>query len=47
MKDSEYTLAQMNGEQVTVTRKPVEFTIVSPGNSILPEGEPETLLVTS
>ncbi|MDB4222981.1 FAD-binding protein [Granulosicoccus sp.] len=46
MKDSEYTLAQMNGEQVTVTQKPVEFTIVSPGNSILPEGEPETLLAT-
>jgi fumarate reductase flavoprotein subunit len=47
MKDSEYTLAQMNGEQVSVTCKPVEFTIVSPGNSILPEGEPETLLATS
>jgi fumarate reductase flavoprotein subunit len=47
MEDSEYTLAQKSGDEIHVTRKPVEFTIVSPGNSILPEGEPETLLATS
>ena len=46
MKDSEYTVAQMDGEQITVTREPVQFTIVSPGQTILPESEPETLVAT-
>lgn len=46
MKDSEFTVAQMQGEQLEVTRKPVQFTIVSPGQSILPEGEPDTLVAT-
>lgn len=46
MEDSEFTVAQMQGEQLSVTRKPVQFTIVSPGQSILPEGEPETLVAT-
>jgi fumarate reductase flavoprotein subunit len=46
MKDSEYTLAQMQDGQLRVTRKPVEFSIVSPGQSILPEGEPDTLVAS-
>lgn len=46
MKDSEYTVAQMSSGQLNVTRKPVEFTIVSPGQTILPESEPETLVAT-
>ncbi len=46
MKDSEYTVAQMDGEQLKVTRKPVQFTIVSPGQTILPESEPETLVAS-
>ena len=29
---------------VSVTRAPVQFTIVRPGETILPEGEPETLV---
>ncbi len=47
MRDSDYTLAQQSNDQVSVTRKPVEFTIVSPGNTILPESEPETLVASS
>lgn len=44
MIDSEYTIAQMNDGAVQVTRAPVQFTIVKPGETILPEGEPETLV---
>jgi fumarate reductase flavoprotein subunit len=29
---------------LSVDRKPVEFTIVKPGETVLPEGEPETLV---
>lgn len=46
MKNSEFTVAQLKGEQLVVTREPVQFTIVSPGQTILPEGEPETLVAT-
>ncbi len=46
MKDSEYTVAQMDGDKIKVTREPVQFTIVSPGQTILPESEPETLVAT-
>lgn len=46
MKNSEFTVAQMKGEQLVVTRKPVQFTIVTPGQTILPEGEPDTLVAT-
>ncbi|MEE9333747.1 MAG: FAD-binding protein [Granulosicoccaceae bacterium] len=46
MKDSEFTVAQMDGESINVTREPVQFTVVSPGQTILPESEPETLVVT-
>lgn len=46
MEDSEYTVARMDGDDIAVTREPVKFTIVSPGNTILPENEPETLVAT-
>ncbi len=46
MKDSEYTVVQLQSGQLNVERKPVEFTIVSPGQTILPEGEPETLVAS-
>lgn len=41
---SYFTVAQKKGEEVEVSRAPVEFTIVKPGETILPEGEPETLV---
>ena len=44
MEDSEFTVAQMDGGTVKVTREPVQFTIVRPGETVLPEGEPETLV---
>jgi fumarate reductase flavoprotein subunit len=44
MEDSEFTVAQMSGGEVKVTREPVQFTIVRPGETVLPEGEPETLV---
>ena len=44
MEDSEFTLARMDGDTVAVTRTPVQFTIVRPGETILPEGAPETLV---
>jgi len=47
MQNSEYTVARMHDNQVAVTREPVQFTIVSPGNTILPDSEPDTLVATS
>ncbi|MEP3635979.1 MAG: FAD-binding protein [Paracoccaceae bacterium] len=44
MEDSDFTVAQSDGDRVTVTREPVQFTVVTPGETILPEGEPETLV---
>ena len=44
MKDSDFTVAEMKAGQVEVTRRPVQFTIVKPGETILPAGEPETLV---
>ena len=44
MEDSEYTVAQMRGDTVRVTREPVQFTIVRPGETVLPQGAPETLV---
>ena len=41
---SYFTLAQMKGDELTLTREQVQFTIVRPGETILPESEPETLL---
>ena len=44
MEDSEFTVARMTGDAVEVSREPVAFTIVRPGETVLPEGEPETLV---
>jgi fumarate reductase flavoprotein subunit len=44
MEDSDFTVARMKDGAVSVTREPVRFTIVRPGETILPEGEPETLV---
>jgi len=37
----------MAGEDVEVTRAPVAFTIVKPGESILPDGAPDTLVAAA
>ncbi len=44
MADSDFTVARMRNGTVEVSREPVVFSIVRPGESILPEGEPETLV---
>lgn len=44
MEESYFTVAQKFGEELAVAREPVRFTIVKPGETILPEGEPETLV---
>lgn len=43
LEDSYFTVARQSGA-VEVTREDVQFTIVRPGETILPEGEPETLV---
>ncbi len=47
LEDSEFTIARQNNEMVTVDRTPVDFSIVRPGETILPENEPETLVAVS
>lgn len=44
MEDSEFTVAKMQGDEVSVTREPVQFTRVRPGNTILPADAPDTLV---
>ena len=44
MEESYFTVAQQKGDAVEVTREDVQFTIVRPGETVLPEGEPETLV---
>ena len=46
MEDSDFTVAQIVGDTVQVTREPVKFTIVRPGETILPADAPETLVAT-
>lgn len=46
MEDSDFTVARMRDGRVEVSREPVQFTIVKPGETILPDGEPETLVAT-
>jgi fumarate reductase flavoprotein subunit len=46
MQSSYFTVARDTGDGIDITREPVQFTIVKPGETILPEGEPETLLET-
>ncbi len=44
MESSYFTVARKQDGKVDVAREPVQFTIVRPGESILPDGEPETLV---
>ena len=44
LEESYFTVARTSGDGVEVTREPVQFTIVRPGETVLPEGEPETLV---
>ncbi len=44
MEDSYFTVAQAKTGPVEVTREPVQFTIVRPGETVLPDGSPETLV---
>ena len=43
---SYFTVAKQREGAVTVERQPVEFSIVRPGETILPESEPETLVAS-
>lgn len=44
MEDSDFTVAQMRNGSVEVSREPVRFTIVRPGETVLPDDAPETLV---
>ena len=44
MEESYFTVAQLQDGKLNVAREDVQFTIVRPGETILPEGEPETLV---
>ena len=44
IESSFFTVARKIRDTVEVTREKVQFTIVKPGETILPEGEPETLV---
>jgi len=41
---SYFTVARQVGDAIKVTQEDVQFTIVRPGETILPAGEPETLV---
>jgi len=44
LEESYYTIATRTHEELTMTRAPVDFTIVKPGDTILSKSEPETLV---
>ena len=44
LESSYFTLVRQSGDELSVSRKPVQFTIVKPGETILPEHEPESLV---
>lgn len=44
MEASYFTVARKTGDTVELDREAVQFTIVKPGESVLREGEPETLV---
>lgn len=44
MEDSTFTVAKQVDGAVEVSQEAVQFTIVKPGETILPKGEPETLV---
>ena len=47
LESSYFTQAVATGGDVKVTRAPVAFTIVKPGETILPDGEPDTLVAAA
>jgi len=44
LEASYFTVVTQTGDDLTVRRDPVDFSIVRPGETILPDGEPETLV---
>ncbi|OYR12573.1 L-aspartate oxidase [Brucella thiophenivorans] len=46
LESSYFTLAQKKGGTLSLTREQVQFTIVRPGETVLPANEPETLVAT-
>ena len=44
LEESYFTVAKQDGDKLNVHRDAVRFTIVKPGETILPDGEPETLV---
>ena len=44
LEGSYFTLVTQTGDQLQVTREDVAFSIVRPGETILPEDAPETLV---
>ncbi|MEL6228227.1 MAG: succinate dehydrogenase/fumarate reductase flavoprotein subunit, partial [Pseudomonadota bacterium] len=44
LETSYFTLVEKDGDDLAVRREPVRFSIVKPGETILPEDEPETLV---
>ncbi|MEM6987723.1 MAG: succinate dehydrogenase/fumarate reductase flavoprotein subunit, partial [Pseudomonadota bacterium] len=44
LEASYFTVVQQRSDALSVHRESVEFSIVRPGESILPEGEPDTLV---
>ena len=44
LETSYYTVARQEADDLVVERAPVAFTIVRPGETVLPKGEPETLV---
>jgi len=46
LQESYFTLAQKTAGELTLSRQPVQFSIVRPGQTILPAGEPETLVAS-
>jgi fumarate reductase flavoprotein subunit len=46
LDSSYFTLARQKGDELVLEREQVQFTIVRPGETILPAGEPETLVAS-
>jgi len=47
LESSYFTVARQSDDRLEVSREQVDFTIVRPGETVLPEGEPETLVAAS
>ena len=47
LDSSYFTVARQRDGEIDVSREPVQFSIVRPGETILPAGEPETLVEAS